>query len=185
MRYIETVQRMVKGVEVTERLEYGCLHVKLPGRSEEFTLVVVKRHGEEPILLITNVEVRKNRNSMWAIVEGYLCRWLVEETIRFIKQAYNLEDIRLLDYTRLRTMMALVLAAAYFAAVYLGESLKLHILVQKVITLSKRLFAVPEFHYYSLADGIAYLLSKSTKGPLNSREPAPPPDLQTYLFDTT
>jgi len=51
-----------------------------------------------------------------------MARWRVENAIRFIKQSYRLEDIRLLDYTRLKNMMAVVLAAAFFAAVWLGES---------------------------------------------------------------
>jgi len=47
----------------------------------------------------------------------YLARWMVEETIRFIKQSYHLEDVRVLDYQRLKNLMALVPAAAYFPAV--------------------------------------------------------------------
>ena len=48
------------------------------------------------------------------MVESYLSRWGVEETIHFIKQSYPLEDIRLLKYERLRNLMILVLAMAYF-----------------------------------------------------------------------
>jgi len=93
-------------------------------------------------------------------VRGYLTRWLVEETIRFIKQSYRLEDLRVLDYERLRNLAALVMAAAYFAAVWLGESLKLAVLASRVCRLAKRFFGVPEFHYYALADGIGVLLSR-------------------------
>jgi hypothetical protein len=38
----------------------------------------------------------------------------VEDTIRFIKQSYNVEDIRVLAYQRLKNMAALVSAAAFF-----------------------------------------------------------------------
>jgi RHS repeat-associated protein len=44
------------------------------------------------------------------------------------KQSYNLEDIRLLTYRQLCNMITLVLAASYFAAVYLGDRLKLAVL---------------------------------------------------------
>jgi hypothetical protein len=37
----------------------------------------------------------------------------VEETIRFLKQSYQLEDIRVLTYVKLQNMMALVTAVAY------------------------------------------------------------------------
>ena len=85
---------------------------------------------------------------------------MVEETSRFIKQSYRLEDIRVLDYERFKNLVALVLAAAYFSAVWLGESLKLKVLSTRVAQVAKRFFGVPDFHYYALADGIAMLLSR-------------------------
>lgn len=69
----------------------------------------------------------------------------MEETIRFIKQSYNLEDLRVLDYDRLKNMVVLVLAAAFFAAVRLGEDLKLAVLSHHVTRLAKRFFCVPDF----------------------------------------
>ena len=66
-------------------------------------------------MLLTTVSVKRNRKQLWFIVSAYLSRWLVEETIRFIKQSYHLEDIRVLNYERLRNLVALVLAAAYFS----------------------------------------------------------------------
>jgi hypothetical protein len=47
----------------------------------------------------------------WA-VESHLTRWTIEETSRFIKQFYQLEDIRLPTFFRPRNMKALGLAAA-------------------------------------------------------------------------
>jgi len=161
MRYAETVVRESAGGEKKVHLEYGLVRVRLPGRRDvELTLVVVKGFGQEPLLLLTNVAVKATRRSVWWVVSGYLTRWLVEETIRFIKQSYQLEDVRVLDYERLRNLAALVMAAAYFAAVWLGESLKLAVLASRVSRVAKRFFGVPEFHYYALADGIAVLLSR-------------------------
>lgn len=161
MRYAETVVREASGGEKKVHLEYGFRRVRLPGRPEvELTLVVVKGFGQEPLLLLTNVTVKATRRSVWWVVSGYLTRWLVEETIRFIKQSYQLEDLRVLHYERLRNLAALVMAAAYFAAVWLGESLKLAVLASRVSRVAKRFFGVPEFHYYALADGIAVLLSR-------------------------
>ncbi len=73
------------------------------------------------------------------MVESYLGRWRVDETIRFIKQSYQLEDIRLLKYERLRNLVMLVLATAYFASVYLGKRAKLVILVQHIERAAKRI----------------------------------------------
>jgi len=53
-----------------------------------------------------------------------------------------------------------VLAAVYFSAVWLGESLKLKVLSNRVAQVAKRFFGIPDFHYYALADGITLLLSR-------------------------
>lgn len=46
--------------------------------------VVVKRPGaEKPMMLLTTLNAVRTRNSLWE--EGYITRWRVEETIRFIK----------------------------------------------------------------------------------------------------
>ena len=101
-------------------LEFGARKVRLPGWTEPLTLVVVtdwviiRDAAHEP-------KVTRSRKSQWRIVKSYLSRWRVEETIRFIKQSYRLEDIRLLKYERLRNLVMLVLVAAYFASVYLSK----------------------------------------------------------------
>ncbi len=74
-------------------------------------------------------------------------RKLVEETVRFIKQSYRLEDLRVWVEERLRNLAALVVVAAYFAAVWLGGSLKWAVLTSRVTKVVKRFFGVPEFHY--------------------------------------
>ncbi|MGH8531085.1 MAG: transposase [Nevskiales bacterium] len=160
MRYAERIVRGESGEQKSVRIEYGFRRVQLPGRAEPLGLVVVRGLGEEPLLLLTSVAVRASRRSLWQIVSGYFTRWLVEEVIRFIKQSYRLEELRVLDYERLRNLVALVLAAAYFSAVWLGQSLKLAVLATHVTKVAKRFFGVPDFHYYALADGIAVLLSK-------------------------
>lgn len=171
MQYAESVIK--EGLETEQRfaLEYGMRAVKLPGREEQLHLVVVRGFGEDPLLLLTNVAVAPSRKAIWAIVKGYIARWLVEETIRFIKQSYHLEDMRVLHYERLRNLMALVLAAVYFSAVWLGESLKLAVLATRVTQVAKRLFGVPDFHYYALADGIATLFNRL--GPWQRPTPRP------------
>lgn len=158
MLYRETIVKEEQGREKKYYLEYGFRKVKLPGFDKELFLVVVRGFGQEPLLLLTNVSLRRNRKNLWFIVRGYVSRWLIEDTIRFIKQSYQLEDIRVLNYERMKNLVALVLAAVYFSAVWLGESLKLKILTTRVLKIAKRFFGIPSFHYYALADGIARLL---------------------------
>jgi hypothetical protein len=66
--------------------------VRLPGREERLGLLVVRGFGQEPMLLLTTESLRENRKVLRRIVQAYLRRWTMEETIRYIKQSYELED---------------------------------------------------------------------------------------------
>ena len=152
--YAERIVKEEKGKETIYDLQFGARPVKLPGRLETLRLVVVRGFGQDPLMLLTDLRVTKSRKSIWRIIESYLTRWRIEETIRFIKQSYQVEDIRLLTYHRLQNMMAILTAVAYFAMVYLGLKTKLKVLARHVIGAARRLFGVPDFHFYALADGI-------------------------------
>lgn len=178
--YRERIVKEGKEGEKSYLLQFGFRAVKLPGRPDELSLVVVTGFGEEPLMLLTNLQVRKSRRSLWTIVQSYLTRWLVEEAIRFTKQSFNLEDVRVLTYQRLCNMIALVLAASYFLAVHLGESLRLSILTRKILKASKRLYGISSFHYYALADGISYILGRVRAG-IWCPGAAPIPDRQLTL----
>ncbi len=100
-----------------------------------------------------------------------------QETFRFLKQSYNLEDIRVLKYQRLKNLVVLVTAAAYFAATFLGQKMKLRILCEKLLIISQRFFGIPPFRFYALADGIRRVLSASAFRPPQES----PPDAQLEL----
>jgi len=173
--------RIVKIQDANEKayeLRYGAVPIQLPGRSEKLWLVVVDGFGEERLMLITNLPPRAgDSQSLWWIVQIYLTRWKIEETFRFIKQSYNLEDIRVMKYQRLKNLVILVTAATYFAATFLGQQMKLRILCEKLLIISQRFFGIPPFRFYALADGIRRILSQAT---LSSPE-APPESLQLEL----
>jgi len=110
-------------------------------------------------MLLTSCLVERSRKeSIWRIVEYYLARWKCDESYRYIKQCYNLEDVRVQSYISIRNIVVLVLAVSYFASVYLGQSLKLKMLVERIFIVSKRFFGVPSFFNYAIADGIFNLL---------------------------
>jgi hypothetical protein len=110
--------------------------------------------------------------------------WRIGEAIRFIKESYDLEDVRVLTYQRLQAICALVLATSFFAAVYVGTRAKLEILALYVLKAAKRIFGIPDFRYYALADGIKEVLSKAGKGILGDKA-KPLPNLSQFpLFST-
>jgi len=179
--YAEIIVRVDEGKEKVYSLSYGYRPVRLPGREEQLYLVVVAGLGRKPLLLLTNLPMRKNRRVLWEVVEAYFSRWRVEDTIRFVKQSYRLEDIRVLTYRRLQNLVALVLAASYFAAVHLGQRLRVSVLAGRVLKAAKRIFGIPAFHCYAMADGIAAILRRTGQGPLCHLLRAKPPPMSLQL----
>jgi len=143
-------------------ISVGQIRVKLPFSDQPLVLVVVKGFGEKPMMLLTNVAIKSQ--GVMRILEIYLTRWKCEESYRFIKQAYNLEDVRVLSYTALRNMMVLVQAVFYFVSAELGKNLKLNILLKKLFEKAKRFFEIPDFRQYAIADGIYKILFSSQTG---------------------
>lgn len=182
MLYRERIIREESGKEKVYQVEYGYRKVRLPGRDEVLTLVVIKGYGQEPILLLTNVEVARSRRSCFFVVHAYMRRWQVEETIRCMKQSYDLENVRLLTYRRLQNMIVLVLCAMYFAAVHVGDTVRLGVLAHHALKEAKRFFGISDFRYYALADGIKTLLEGFRKPFLPKGQPIVE-ELQISLFD--
>jgi hypothetical protein len=158
--YAETIVKVDDGREKVYHVEFGYRNVKFPGRQEALGLLVVRGFGLEPMMLLTTEPLRKSRKVLWKIVRAYIRRWAIEETIRYIKQSYELEDVRVLNYRSLQNLMPLVWAAAYFAAVLLDTASKLKVMAGYVLKAAKRVFGIPEFHYYCIADGLTSIFMR-------------------------
>jgi hypothetical protein len=174
------------GKEEFIHLRYGAVTVALPEYPDTwYTLVIVEGFGQQPMLLLTNKKVNiHNNKQLWKVVEIYLTRWKCDECYRYIKQSYNLEDFRVMGYNSIRNITVLVHAIAYFTSIYLGISIKLRIMVQKIFILSKRFFGVPSFYNYAMADGIFELLKHSKQGLIGFKGRIGPPHdtFQLSLF---
>lgn len=157
--YAETLRRQnLDGTETIRTITFGFRRVKLPDRREPLSLVVIRGFGQEPTMLLTTVDVRGGRKKLWWVVQAYLTRWRIEETLRYAKQKYDIENIRVLGYESLRNLMAMVLLVMYFSMVYLGQQAKLAVLAHHTLCAAKRLFGIPDFWYYAVADGLREIL---------------------------
>lgn len=145
-------------------LRLGVRRVKLPSRKEQLYLVVVKGFGKKPLMLLANLDLKPDARAVIRVLEIYLTRWKCEESYRFIKQAYNLEDIRLLTYIGLRNMVALIQVVFYFISVELGTKTKLNLLLKKIFHKAKRFYEIPDFKQYAIADGLYRILFPSKSG---------------------
>ena len=194
MRHAHHVTFDSHGRECNVPVSFGAMPVRLPMHPEkELHMVVVKGFGRDPMMLITSLPVSGSFESQWRVVDAYLSRWRVEETIRFVKQSYGFENIRVLSYARIRNMASLVLASAYFATVWIGRHARREVLAEHIKRLGKRLNEVPEFAAYAIADGIRRAFTRfgrwirvAAQAPAADAEPPHAPLLPgfAHLFDT-
>jgi hypothetical protein len=160
--YQETVVKQEDGKEKVYNISYGFRKVKLPAHPDDtLYMLVVKGFGQKPMMLLTTEKLTKNFKTLQKLLHSYIKRWAIEQTIRFIKQNYDLENIRLLKYARLKNMMALLLVVYYFISVILDGNQKLRIMLGHILKEAKRIFGIPNFHYYAIGDGLSAIFKRS------------------------
>ncbi len=163
-----TIIRIEGQRERTYELRFGFRRVRLPNRPETLYLLVIHGFGAEPMMLLTTEPLHDSYKCLWHWVQAYLKRWSVEETIRYVKTCYDLENVRVLNYQGLQNLMPLLLAVMFFAACVLDHDLRLRVMAGYVERAAKRLFGIPDFKYYALADGTRAILRRSP-GPPSTR----------------
>jgi len=159
MLHREVVEFDHHGEERRVTVEFGVVPVRLPDIPDRLLhMVVVRGFGKRPMMLLTTLAKTSSREALWQVVEGYITRWRVEDTIRHVKQSYRLEDIRLFKYGKLKAMAAVVLATVYFSMAWIGNSEKHAVIARSIARMSFRIHGVPDFHFYSIADGASDVL---------------------------
>jgi hypothetical protein len=160
LRHQKSIVRIMHGKELHFNLRFGFVPVQLPDMDTPLNMVVVAGISRQPMMLLTSLQIDSTEKDLWFIIQAYMKRWSIEETIRFIKQTYDLENIRVLKYTRLQNMMALLLAVFYFVAVILDQTQKLTVMAGHILKNAKRVFGIPDFKYYALGDGLSNIFSR-------------------------
>jgi len=158
--HTENIVKFIEGKEVRYNLRFGAFPVRLPGFKLPLTMIVIKGFSEKPMMLLTTLQVNASKKHIWFIIKAYLKRWSVEETIRFVKQTYDLENIRVLKYIRLQNIVSILLAVFFFISVILDQNQKLTIMTGHILKSAKRVFGIPDFKYYALGDGISNIFSR-------------------------
>ena len=164
MRYREVVAFDHHGKERRVTVEFGVVPVRLPDIPDRLLhMVVVRGFGQKPMMLLTTLAKTTTREALWQVVEGYITRWRVEDTIRHVKQSYSLEDMRLFKYGKIKALAAIVLATIYFSMTWIGNSEKHDVIARSVARMSFRIHDVPEFHFYAIADGASDILKRGRR----------------------
>jgi len=131
------------------------------------------------MILITSLNSDDERLSV-AIVKVYLMRWRIEEFYKFKKQQFNFEDLRVRSLNSIRNLdLFLTIAIGYLGI--MSEKAEQKRFVLELIELSKRIYDIPKFIYYAIADGIFALLNKCKKG-IDIFLKKPPKSMQLSLF---
>lgn len=185
MLHAKTIVRLENGKETSQTLQFGMRKVYLPERPEALNLLVIRGFGEEPLMLLTNEPLSRGFKCLWRMVRAYIKRWSIEETIRYTKTCYDLENVRVLNYKGLQNLMPLVLAAMFFAACVLDHHVRLRVMASYVERAAKRLFGIPNFKYYALADGLRAIFTRHPGRPVTRVSNPPQRQMPLFAFDST
>lgn len=151
-------------------------------RKTELNLVVVYGFGSIPMMLITNLHSNDKRLCT-AVCKVYLMRWRIEEYFKFKKQSFDFENIRVQSLKSIRNLdLMLTLAIGYIAEI--SDKSYTAKLRMEVIDISKRIFGVPDFVYYAVADGIFEIL-KAVKSGIGKFFTLPERNGQLFLFSSS
>ena len=128
--------------------------IQIPQNGQELSLIVAHGFGRHPLLLFTNHRVADGFAAV-KFVRAYLKCWGVEEAGRIQKQAFQLEDLRVLTWAGL---VKLVWMTMWTYGLLCIMRLKAKRLYDKILANYPAFGPVPRFPYYRVAGGLALLL---------------------------
>ena len=149
---IESIEK--SGKRIKKAVAFSVRKIKI----EELDLlcVVMKLEDHSACVLITNqIPIDDNLYKFGEkIINQYGCRWSVEEKIRFEKQQFNYENIRVRSINAIRNIMAIVgLVSSFVAHLYWDE------ISTKIIEVAQVIKEEVRFEFYRIASGINRLFN--------------------------
>ena len=155
--------KFTKKSGVTADCKISIIPIKLPCRpKDDLNLVVCYGFGKDPLLLITNLKSDDKRLCV-TVTKVYLMRWRIEEFYRFKKQQFDFEDFRVRSLKSIRNLdLLLTIAIGYIG--FISEKHDERRMVMEVICISKRIYGVPKFVFYAIADGLFAVFARGKQG---------------------
>ncbi len=127
------------------RQRIGFAHVEINGTEKIHTIILVKRPGRAVVALLSNHKAKDMKDAE-RLLDAYKQRWGIEESIRFLKQSFDLEDIRLLRYEALQRMMVFVMLSYGFLRLNQKKLLERNMV--------KHFSEPPRFTMYRVMEGV-------------------------------
>ncbi len=134
----------------------------LDRKQEEFNLVFAYGFGKEPMMLITNIDV-KDGNDAITIVRMYIDRWKIEEVHRVEKTEYNYEDMRVRSLVQLNNLNFIFMLTLFFICIQI-EKMDTNLFSIKILLRSKSLKEKLNVWISQYAKGMKNILDYSQNG---------------------
>jgi hypothetical protein len=135
-------------------LKVGYAPIEIPQTGQRLSLVVVEGFGKNPLLLLTSRILRSAEEAV-EVAKAYLKRWGVEEAGRLIKQAFDLENLRVLSWAGLQK---LVWCALWAYGLLCQLRFQPQNRYSRLLSVYPSFGKEPAFSYYRLAGAVRYLL---------------------------
>jgi hypothetical protein len=132
----------------------GFCAFKMERTQQRLCLIVVQGFGRHPFLLVSNRALRTASEAA-DLAKRYMQRWGVEEAGRLVKQAFRLENIRVLSWAGL---VKLVWCAMWTYGLLCLLRFKQPRRYRKILAVYPSFGRTPPFPYYRLAGAVAWLL---------------------------
>lgn len=172
-----------KGKQYQKTLLLGHIHVHLPGLEKELELVVVKGLGKKPLMLLTADLGDGLQDYLIRILHIYMTRWRIEESFRYIKERYHLENLRVLAYESIKSFVAIF--AFIFTFVSHGLKEEGPGIIKLIVLSAQHSGPLPSFYYYIIADGLSELFGCQRFWPRPHKPPKENPDQTKFPFALT
>jgi len=147
----------------TYLLKVSHIAVEIPSlKGKKMTMVVVYGYGKDPMVLLTNKQV-KRKNDVLSILKAYILRWRIEEMFRVQKLEFQLEAICVRTLTRLNRLLLFVSMMIAFMSI---KSEKQNNFFHVVIRRARGIKAPDTIRMflYRFSSGMKEILNKDTKG---------------------
>ncbi len=177
------ILKFMKKNGVKTNCKISIIPIKLPCKpNDDLNLIVCYGLGKEPLMLITNLKSNDDRLPV-AVTKIYLMRWRIEEFYRFKKQQFGFEDFRVRSIRSIRNIdLLLTIAIGYIGII--SEKHDKRRIVMELINISKRIYGMPKFVFYAIADGLFTVLAKCKQGVSDMLQKPPKTTQLSFITDT-
>lgn len=178
--YDKTVMKIRHGKRKLMRFKGGAIRVQLPKEhtdgvfAESLWLVrLTRKNGKAESWYLCNLDVENEEQAFKTVIEGYGCRWKIEEVHRQIKMDYQLESVRLQRYVALKNFNAIFWTAMNFIYQHLnGLVVELIQSCEEKLVYKITMRDITGFVYYKLSRAVHLIFRKHRLNDLSWHYPS-------------